>query len=556
MKMNSSKIGNILRGFTGAVSDPFPRDFSGLPEAEERQTVELDDGDSYALYAAPVRKRIGKHVLKMLAYNGSIPGPTLIVKKGSEVTVDFTNQMDLETTVHWHGLRLDNRFDGVPQGVHHGMQPPVPPGGSFAYRLRFPDPGVFWYHPHIREDYAQEHGLYGNILVIPEEPGYWSPVNREIPLVLDDILIQGGKVAPFSQSGSFMTAMGRFGNVMLVNGDVSGSINARQGEVIRFYLTNTANVRTFNFCIPGARLKLVGSDNGRVEREQFVEEVLISPSERIVLDVFFERASQFPIEHRTPKSTYTIATVEVSGQPAEASLAREFSTLRTNPELEAERARIEQDFDRDPDRILSLVGEMPGMRHGGGHQGGQQGSGHHEGGHQGDQDGSDHHGGGHHSGGHQGGQHGSSHHEGGHHPVEEIEWEDNMLAHNRMTTPENMLWKIIDRETGAANHDIHWLFNHGEQVKIRIINEPDSDHPMQHPFHFHGQRFLMLNQDGVRNDNLAWKDTTLIKAGETVDILLDCSNPGTWMAHCHIAEHLDGGMMFTFHVGHGSSSPG
>lgn len=131
-----------------------------------------------------------------------------------------------------------------------------------------------------------------------------------------------------------------------------------------------------------------------------------------------------------------------------------------------------------------------------------------------------------------------------------------MLAHNRMTTPENMLWKIIDRETGAANHDIHWLFNHGEQVKIRIINEPDSDHPMQHPFHFHGQRFLMLNQDGVRNDNLAWKDTTLIKAGETVDILLDCSNPGTWMAHCHIAEHLDGGMMFTFHVGHGSSSPG
>jgi FtsP/CotA-like multicopper oxidase with cupredoxin domain len=122
----------------------------------------------------PVRKRIGDAMIRMLGYNSSIPGPTLRVDQGSEVTVNFTNETDLETTVHWHGLRLDNRFDGVPEGAHHGMQPPITLGGSFRYRLRFPDPGVYWYHPHIREDYTQEMGLYGNIVVVPLLGNQWG----------------------------------------------------------------------------------------------------------------------------------------------------------------------------------------------------------------------------------------------------------------------------------------------------------------------------------------------------------------------------------------------
>src|SRR3712207_2600757 len=110
--------------------------------------------------------------VKLLGYNGAIPGPTLQVSQGSEVTVHFRNELDLETTVHWHGLRHDNRYDGVPTGRHGGMQAPVPPGGGCTYHLRFPDAGVFWYHPHVREDYAQEHGLYGSIVVTPADPTY------------------------------------------------------------------------------------------------------------------------------------------------------------------------------------------------------------------------------------------------------------------------------------------------------------------------------------------------------------------------------------------------
>ncbi len=491
------------------IGGSFSRETGGLPAAMSPEAVDLRDGDVFALRALPVRKRIGDATIRMLGYNGSIPGPTLKVAQGSEVTVDFTNEMDLETTVHWHGLRLDYRFDGVPEGAHHGMQPPIAPGGSFGYRLRFPDPGVYWYHPHVREDYTQEMGLYGNIVVMPGDPGYWSPVNRELTLTLDDVLIEGGDVAPFSRTESNRTAMGRFGNVLLTNGETDYSVEASRGEVIRLYLTNTANVRTFDFRIPGAGMKLVGRDHGRVEHEEFVEEVLISPSERVVMDVLFDRAGEFALEHRTPDRTYGLGMVRVSERPVEWSYEREFSTLRHSEELAAQRERLEAYyFDRSPDKTLALVGEMHGMGHVG-------------------------------------------HHMGDHEMTEEdgIEWEDTMEMHNRITTPHEMRWKLIDRETGDANHDIRWSFGIGDCVKVRIVNEPDSDHPMQHPIHFHGQRFLVLARDGVRNPNLAWKDTEFVVTGQTTDILVEMSNPGTWMVHCHIAEHLEGGMMFGFDVG-------
>ena len=80
-------------------------------------------------------------------------------------------------------------------------------------------------------------------------------------------------------------------------------------------------------------------------------------------------------------------------------------------------------------------------------------------------------------------------------------------------------------------------------------DEMAGDHPMQHPFHVHGAgRFLILSRDGAVDPNLVWKDTVLVRTGETVDILLDLTNVGRWMAHCHIAEHHESGMMFSFEV--------
>jgi FtsP/CotA-like multicopper oxidase with cupredoxin domain len=154
--------------------------------------------------------------------------------------------------------------------------------------------------------------------------------------------------------------------------------------------------------------------------------------------------------------------------------------------------------------------------------------------------------------GHHDHEHGAGHGHGeghGHGTSDRIEWEDDMVDVNRGTTPDNMRWKIVDRSTGAENHAIDWRFRVGDQVQIRVVNEMHSDHPMHHPFHVHGAgRFLILRRDGVVEPNLVWKDTVLVRAGETVDILLDVTHPGVWMAHCHISEHHESGMMFVFHV--------
>jgi FtsP/CotA-like multicopper oxidase with cupredoxin domain len=132
-----------------------------------------------------------------------------------------------------------------------------------------------------------------------------------------------------------------------------------------------------------------------------------------------------------------------------------------------------------------------------------------------------------------------------------IEWDSSngmMQMMNNMATAEETKWKITDAATQKSNDDIDWTLKQGQPIKIEIYNDPKSMHPMQHPIHFHGQRFLMLSVNGVKQTDLAWKDTTLVPAGATVDILLDPSNPGEWMAHCHIAEHLQAGMMFKFKV--------
>jgi FtsP/CotA-like multicopper oxidase with cupredoxin domain len=100
-------------------------------------------------------------------------------------------------------------------------------------------------------------------------------------------------------------------------------------------------------------------------------------------------------------------------------------------------------------------------------------------------------------GGHAAGHDHGGHHGEGHGTAEGIEWEDDMVEVNRLTTTATMHWKFLDRTSGADSPAINWTFTVGQRVKLRLVNEMDSDHPMHHPFHLHGAgRFLVLARDG------------------------------------------------------------
>ncbi|OIP59565.1 MAG: copper oxidase [Candidatus Moranbacteria bacterium CG_4_10_14_3_um_filter_45_9] len=492
-------------------------------QATASQIIDLKDGTVFDLEITPVEKMIAGRKVQMLGYNGSIQGPTLRVPEGSEITINLKNDGDIATTLHAHGVRMGNPFDGVP-GV---TQKEIAPGETFSYKLKFPDAGVFWYHPHVRTDYALESGLYANIIVTPKESAYWSPVNREIPLMLDDIALDEKGLLPFDAKVVDHTLMGRFGNVMLVNGETDYTLQAKQGEVVRLYLTNAANTRLFNFTLPGVKMKLVGADVGRYEKETIVDAVLVAPGERRVVDVFFEKSGEYTMKHQTPDKAYPLGNISVSAESIDPSYRSEFTVLRTNTTVVDELENLMTSYLlKTPDKSLNLSLDMTAeMRQG-------MPSGMHSMG---------------------GGMAMSDKGMGMGDDGDALEWEDTMAGMNTTSYSSMMKWKLIDNATNKVNTDINdWKFQMGDKVKIHIFNDPQSMHPMQHPIHFHGQRLLVLSTNGVRNENPVWVDTVLTAKGDTVDILLDASNPGTWVAHCHILEHAESGMMLSYTVKKGN----
>ncbi len=484
-----------------------------IVDARPRELIELGDGDSLSLDAVYVRRRIGSREILGYGFNGQIPGPLLWVPEDATVTIDFTNRIDWPTAIHWHGLRLDNRFDGVP-GL---TQDPVAPGESFRYTVHFPDPGLYWYHPHHREDVQQDLGLAGNLMVRSGDPDYFGPVHREEILMLDDLLVGEHGIVPFGLEQATHALMGRFGNTMLVNGEPAYDLDVEPGSVVRFYFTNASNTRTFNISFGGAPMKLVGADVGNFEREEWVESVIIAPAERYIVHVAFPESGDYPLLNRVQGIDHingaffpeedTLGVIRVGGGNAAPDLTASFEMLRENERARDEIAPYRPLFDRPVDLTLELDMTTRGL------------------------------------------------------PLvverlmqvdsayfHPIEWSGTMPMMNLMSTPENVSWTLREPATGLENEAIRWTFRVGDVVKLRLRSRRETLHQMQHPIHIHGQRFLVLATNGVPHDNLAWKDTAVVPVGGSLDILLELSNPGRWMLHCHIAEHLEAGMKMVFTV--------
>ena len=511
MKMMPGLVGLVPPGETFLPGAG--KDLSALPGAVPAKVTPLRNGDTLDLTAGLVRRTIKGQAFAMYAFNRQVPGPLIRVPQNATITVRFHNRIDLPSSVHWHGVRLDNASDGA-VGL---TQQPVAPGADYTYTVHFPDAGIYWYHPHVREDIEQSMGLFGNMLVDAPARDYYSPANQEQVLMLGDLLMQADTLIPFGKEQADFALMGRVGNVLLVNGEPDYHLNLHRGEVVRFYLTNVSSSRTWNVSFGGAPIKVLASDVSRFEREEMVPSVVLAPAERYVVEVRFDKPGQHAMINAIQAINHyrgefepevdTVGTITVDSTAAMPDYAAQFAMLRHYDSVTQDIERYRQYFDKPPDKSITLSVRVTGL------------------------------------------------------PLATVqfmtidtayyapvEWVDGMPDMNWLSTSSQVQWILRDDATGKENGDIDWHVKRGSVVKLRIFNDPRSFHPMQHPIHLHGQRMLVVSRDGVPTKNLVWKDTALIPVGSTVDLLIDASNPGDWMLHCHIAEHLGAGMMMVMHV--------
>lgn len=258
-----------------------PQVFEGAWGIEALEDENPDpDVVEVSLVATPARLELENGTTTdVWAYNGTVPGPALVADVGQRVIVHFENELPDPTTIHWHGLRVPANMDGT-----EVQQSPIEPGQSFTYEFVVPDAELAWFHPHLDSARQVEMGLYAPIVI-----GDGSGVGEGRVMVLDDVLLEGGQIAPADAGGHMGSMQGRIGNVVLVNGHQRPVLEAPAGTTERWRLVNAANARRFRLALPGARFTLVGTDGGMLESPREIEEIDLAPGERA--DVIVELPS-------------------------------------------------------------------------------------------------------------------------------------------------------------------------------------------------------------------------------------------------------------------------
>ena len=266
----------------------------------------------------------------VLGYDGKVPGPTLRLEQGRPVRIVVDNNLDQDTTVHWHGIRLPNAMDGVP-GL---TQPPIKPGESFIYEFTPPDAGTFWYHPHANSLVQLGRGLAGALIV---EPPSRYPVDREILWMIGD-----WRLKPDAQiAGGFGNQMeagmsGRIGNAVTINGTLPDAEPVRAGERIRLRLVNGALARIMALHFESHRPVIVAIDGQPCDpHEPEGGRLLLGPAMRVdvVLDMVGEPGRRYRVvDDFYDRLAYILVELAYDERPAERSVPLgDVAALPPNP---------------------------------------------------------------------------------------------------------------------------------------------------------------------------------------------------------------------------------
>ncbi|WP_108387679.1 multicopper oxidase family protein [Yoonia sediminilitoris] len=399
----------------------------------------------YQLRAEPVIKQIlppGDGATRMLGFNGSMPGPELRVRRGQPLTVAVENGLEDGTAIHWHGIRLDNRMDGVPMLT----QKTIPPKATHTYSFVPPDAGTFWYHSHYLSHEQVALGMMGPLIIEEDTP---PDVDRDITVLISDWMMQedGTLVGDFANRHSVAHGgyMGNYAKAFLSGQDV------QIGDRVRFRLINAATNRIFPVTVGGVSGQIVALDGMALATPRPLSDLILAPAQRV--DLIVDVTGRVTFDMITRQDPYLLAELVPVGTNANRTQA---------PVPPLPPHGLPQPAEPAQHLTLTMMGGAMGGRHGG----------------------------------------------------------DNIWAFNNVSD---------------LPADPFGTFTQGETARITLVN----DTSFAHGIHLHGHHFFEVGPDGALGD---LRDTTLVSAGESRDILCVFDNPGKWLLHCHMLSHQVGGM--------------
>ncbi|EML1936558.1 multicopper oxidase CueO [Providencia sp. 21OH12SH02B-Prov] len=469
-------------------------------------------------------------------YNGDLLGPALSLKNGQNVNIHIANQLPEETTVHWHGLEISGEQDGGPQAI-------IKPGASRKVNFTVDQPeATCWFHPHThgKTGHQVAMGLAGLVIIKDEQsnkhglPSTWGV--DDIPVILQDKRLKDDGQIDY-QLDVMSAAVGWFGDLMLTNGAVFPKHVAPKGW-LRFRLLNGCNARSLNISTSdGRKMYVVASDGGLLAEPIAVTELPILMGERfeILIDATDGRSfdlvtlpvNQMGMTLAPFDQPLPVLHVETTMSASEGQLPTQLASLPALPSLAGltrRRFHLMMDMRLDMQGMMMLrerYGDQA-MGNMGGHGGMMQG-------HMMQNSGMDHGNMGH---GNMGGMRNS----GGHCGTNSGE-----LDIYNANTINGQAFSMTEAAFNAAmNRQELWV----------ISGRGDM---MLHPFHVHGTRFRILKENGraVEPHRQGWKDIVKVE-GQVSEVLVEFKHPATkqhpYMAHCHLLEHEDTGMMMGFTV--------
>ncbi len=441
----------------------------------------------FRLRAAPGRVRLLSEPDEETAvwcYNNSVPGPEIRVRQGDRVRIAVENVLNEETTVHWHGVRVPNAMDGVP----YLTQQPIAQGATFTYEFEAVDAGTFWYHPHQRGFEQVGRGLYGPLIIEESRP---LPVDRDITWVLDDWrLTPAGEISDDFGNWHDMNHDGRVGNTVTINGLVPDRFAVRRGERIRLRLINAANARMFKLDFADLEPLVIALDGQPVAPHRPDDGLIVlGPAMRIdlLLDCNGLAGSLTSVTDRFYEGLeYRLVDISYDAAPLRDRAPDWPAALPANGLPEPDIANAVR---HEVTFNGGMMGEMVMQEMGG-----------------------------------------SMADSGSQNMM------DSMHSAN--------VWFI--NGVAATGHilDPMLTLQLGQPCVIAMTNAT----AWYHPIHLHGHSFRVLSRNGQPTRYREWQDTVLMAPRERVEIAFVADNPGDWMFHCHILEHMAGGMMGVIRV--------